>query len=145
MYDPALGRFHVIDRFSEKHYPLSPYHYANNNPIFNIDVNGDWFSGATNWLNKVHNYFQNQIASKQRQIQRKEIRRINAVKAGKDKKADRIENRIQKKEGQLAQLNTDYSAVKAEINIMENSSQEYHINASFGNEGAVGFDWGSKQ
>ena len=139
-----MGRYHVIDRFSEKHYPLSPYHYANNNPIFNIDVNGDWFSGATEWLDKIEDYFQNRIVSTQNQIQGKEIRRIEAERAGKDKKAGRIENRIQRKEGQLTQLKSNYTTVKAEINEMASSAQEYNINPSFGNEGAVGFNWDSK-
>lgn len=41
MYDPALGRWHVIDRFAEKYLDFSPYQYAANNPILYIDVNGD--------------------------------------------------------------------------------------------------------
>jgi RHS repeat-associated protein len=41
MYDPALGRFGVIDRFSEKYLSLNPYQYGANNPIKFIDVNGD--------------------------------------------------------------------------------------------------------
>ena len=41
MYDAQLGRFHTIDRFSSKYAPLSPYQYAANNPIRNIDINGD--------------------------------------------------------------------------------------------------------
>lgn len=40
-YDPCLGRFHTQDRFTEKYFPLSPYQYAANNPISNIDINGD--------------------------------------------------------------------------------------------------------
>ncbi len=40
-YDPAIGRFPSQDRFAEKYYPLSPYQYGANNPILNIDVNGD--------------------------------------------------------------------------------------------------------
>ena len=40
-YDPALGRFMTIDRFAEKYYPISPYQYGGNNPINNIDINGD--------------------------------------------------------------------------------------------------------
>ena len=144
MYDPQIARYQVIDRFSEKHYPVSPYHYANNNPVYNIDINGDWFSGSTDWLDRIHEYFQNQITSKQNQIQRNEVRRVNAENEGNDKKAARLENRIQRQENQLAVLNTNYSNVKAEINIMASSSQEYHINSSFGNEGAVGFDWNTK-
>ena len=40
-YDPAIGRFTTIDRFSEKYYPFSSYSYGANNPILFIDVNGD--------------------------------------------------------------------------------------------------------
>ncbi len=40
-YDAALGRFISIDRFAEKYPLLSPYQYAANNPIVNVDVNGD--------------------------------------------------------------------------------------------------------
>ena len=41
MYDAALGRFMKTDRFSEKYVSLSPYQYGANNPVYNIDVNGD--------------------------------------------------------------------------------------------------------
>ncbi|MDR7130998.1 RHS repeat-associated protein [Algoriphagus sp. 4150] len=41
MYDPAIGRFNRIDRFSEKYGSLSPYQYGANNPVLYIDVNGD--------------------------------------------------------------------------------------------------------
>ncbi|GEM_PF-4172795 len=36
-----IGRFNVIDRFAEKYYRLTTYQYGANNPIKNIDVNGD--------------------------------------------------------------------------------------------------------
>jgi len=41
MYDAALGRFHVMDRFATKYFSHSPYHYVSNNPLKYIDVNGD--------------------------------------------------------------------------------------------------------
>ena len=40
-YDAALGRFTTNDRFAEKYYSMSPYQYGANNPVNNIDVNGD--------------------------------------------------------------------------------------------------------
>ncbi|MBI9039709.1 MAG: hypothetical protein JEY97_16385 [Bacteroidales bacterium] len=43
-YDPALGRWHVIDNLSENSISITPYHYCINNPIAFIDPNGnDWF------------------------------------------------------------------------------------------------------
>jgi RHS repeat-associated protein len=41
LYDPVMGRFNVIDRVAEKYDGLSPYHYGANNPILNMDINGD--------------------------------------------------------------------------------------------------------
>ena len=46
MQDPVIGRFMVPDRFAEKYFHLSPYQYAANNPINNIDINGDSISIA---------------------------------------------------------------------------------------------------
>lgn len=40
-YDAEIGRFNVIDRFSEKYFTLSPYQYGGLNPLKYIDVNGD--------------------------------------------------------------------------------------------------------
>ena len=44
--EASLGRFISMDRFSEKYYSLSPYQYAANNPINNLDINGDsiWYT-----------------------------------------------------------------------------------------------------
>ena len=40
-YDAFLGRFMTQDRFAEKYSALSPYQYGANNPVCNVDVNGD--------------------------------------------------------------------------------------------------------
>jgi RHS repeat-associated protein len=40
-YDAMLGRFMTQDRFAEKYYALSSYHYGANNPASNVDINGD--------------------------------------------------------------------------------------------------------
>ena len=41
MYDPAIGRFHTLDRFAEKYINFTPYQYGANNPVLFIDINGD--------------------------------------------------------------------------------------------------------
>lgn len=45
-YDAQIGRFHVQDAYAEKYFNLSTYQYGANNPIVNIDINGDsiWFT-----------------------------------------------------------------------------------------------------
>lgn len=39
-YDPALGRWNVIDPFSEMYHAVSGYNYVLNNPLSNIDPTG---------------------------------------------------------------------------------------------------------
>ena len=39
-YDPALGRFNVIDPMAEKRNWLNPYNFVQNNPILRIDPTG---------------------------------------------------------------------------------------------------------
>jgi RHS repeat-associated protein len=41
MYDNQIGRFFAQDRFADKYWALSPYQYVANDPIKNIDANGD--------------------------------------------------------------------------------------------------------
>uniref|UniRef100_UPI00397FAD15 M91 family zinc metallopeptidase n=1 Tax=Spongiimicrobium sp. 3-5 TaxID=3332596 RepID=UPI00397FAD15 len=45
-YDPAIARFNKIDRFAEKYYDKTPYHFAANNPIRFTEIAGD-----TIWIN----------------------------------------------------------------------------------------------
>ena len=40
-YDPSIGRFTTMDRFADKYSSMSPYQYGANNPVCNIDINGD--------------------------------------------------------------------------------------------------------
>lgn len=50
-------RFFTMDRFSEKYIELTPYQYAGNNPICNVDINGDsiWVSTTNTTTNAQGN------------------------------------------------------------------------------------------
>jgi RHS repeat-associated protein len=40
-YNAQIGRFMVQDAYSDKYFDFSPYSYAANNPVINVDINGD--------------------------------------------------------------------------------------------------------
>ncbi|WP_326983922.1 DUF6443 domain-containing protein [Chryseobacterium sp. MYb264] len=42
LYMSDIGRWGVLDNYSENYFPTSPYSYVANNPIKFIDVNGEW-------------------------------------------------------------------------------------------------------
>ncbi|MCY0979408.1 hypothetical protein PGH12_04720 [Chryseobacterium wangxinyae] len=42
MYMPDIGRWGVMDNYSENYNSLSPYNYVAGNPIKYIDINGEW-------------------------------------------------------------------------------------------------------
>ncbi len=54
-----LTRFVSVDRFAEKYYDLTPYHYGANNPILYIDINGDSISVAQQYREQFMNDMQN--------------------------------------------------------------------------------------
>ncbi len=66
-YDASIARFGTIDRFAEKYSSMTPYHYAANNPVNFIDVNGDSLGIAEEYRNQFNqilsNVFGEQAAS----------------------------------------------------------------------------------
>jgi RHS repeat-associated protein len=48
MFDATIGRWSAVDRFAEKYISQTQYNYAGNNPILNIDINGDSLDVANN-------------------------------------------------------------------------------------------------
>ncbi|GEM54981.1 RHS repeat domain-containing protein [Flavobacterium branchiophilum] len=53
-YMADIGRWGSIDNKSEKYVSFSPYHYAGNNPVLYLDVDGNEFTeGAWEWVNRL--------------------------------------------------------------------------------------------
>jgi RHS repeat-associated protein len=75
MYDPLIGRMTTVDRFTEKYVNVSGFQFALNNPISNIDVNGDSAWKITNqWNSSFIKQFAKELPSY-----------IQKFAAGKDK------------------------------------------------------------
>jgi hypothetical protein len=47
IYDPRVGRFLSVDPITRQYPELTPYQYASNSPIFNIDLDG--LEGTSWW------------------------------------------------------------------------------------------------
>ncbi|MFY7665419.1 RHS repeat domain-containing protein, partial [Flavobacterium sp.] len=54
-YDAAIGRWMNVDALAVKYYSNSPFHYADNNPILNYDVDGNYFVDAFT-RNTIHTF-----------------------------------------------------------------------------------------
>ena len=109
------------DRLSEIYPPLSPYQYANNNPVKNIDVNGDYFTGETDKVKDLTNEAHNQITYQQNRIHRLESKLDQRAAAGQSTKG--IQNRIDNAQNTI----TGLKDMLGEISTLAMSKQEYHI------------------
>src|SRR5690606_5045233 len=50
MQDPQIGRWHVVDNYSEVYFALSPYNYGGNDPANTIDIDGNLFIFANGFM-----------------------------------------------------------------------------------------------
>jgi len=128
-YDPAVGRFQRIDRFSEKYHSLSPYGYAANNPIYFVDVQGDSLKVANTQITK--DYLNSAVnKSNQRYIKYDENGNVSIDFGDVSKKA---QQRLLNQDKGLAVINDMVNAKDADGN-----SENYYFEVSNRREGVDG-------
>ncbi|MFC0343730.1 DUF6443 domain-containing protein [Epilithonimonas hispanica] len=131
-YISDIGRWGVVDGKSEKYFSLSPYHYAGNNPIMYLDVDGNEFTeDAWKWVNKLIADINSRQASNNKDIAKYEAQ----IKSGKygflgsEKSARNAISRLQAN-------NSALETTRGETATLAASSQVYDvINSDTLNEG----------
>jgi len=133
-YDPAIGRFNKVDRFSEKYYSLSTYSYAGNNPILFVDVQGDSIAAGSQ---KRYDKLKNKVTKTRDKLQRKADKiNVKAQKKGwsadkTSKKLGNIQERVASLDGTLNNFGT-----------LESSTQVYELKSGQ-TEGGLTYDTSS--
>ena len=125
-YDPSLARWIGIDKMSEKYYSNSPYHYADNNPVMNFDINGNEFtSSARDWINMIMDEIKSRSErNRQKNLQNQEtLDMLRAKGRGESGRANRLQKRIERRKRENESLNE----VSVEISVMDNSNQVYDV------------------
>ena len=132
-YMADVGRWNRLDRLAEAFVALSPYHYAGNNPANFIDVNGDYFTGQTQYVDNV--------AAEARSSRDRENAKISelisslgtALMAGDGEALASIESGI----NSAAEKRDGFQQTLDEIDELSASNQEYHISNGLSGTGAA--------
>ncbi len=138
-YDPARGRWDGIDNLSEKYISLSNYHYAGNNPLRYIDLDGNVFTESA-W--KYVNRLLGEVDRRQERNNTKIVGKTEKLAAGEGKA-----NKLKRQISRLQQENQDLETFKGGIETLSASDQIYNIsltnayNQSGNSVGGASFDF----
>ena len=120
-YDPAIARFNKIDRFSEKYFDLTPYHFGANNPIYFREIAGDSLTkNAQEFADRIVEYANNQIDELKSEISEKKKELKKQTKKRKIRKLNRKIKRLQNRMGK-------YQTAIDEIEDLKSSNQWYDV------------------
>jgi RHS repeat-associated protein len=122
-YDPALGRWMSIDNMSEKYLSTSPYHYAGNNPVVYLDIDGNEFTPiAEEWIRRIISNINTRRTSNNQAIE-KANQRIASGRFG----WFQSEKSLNKKIERLKNENTELTTTTNEIETLRDSDQVYDV------------------
>lgn len=156
MFDPTIARWNGIDNLSEKYNSYSPYHYAGNNPVRNIDIDGNEFTdSAWKWVTDLLTDLESRVNTLTSKIDEK----TQQLKSGTNKKGKALsakkKEKLAKQIGNLSGQVNSYMSVASGIRDLAASDQLYDIQQSNSlnesgpvqgmgtNVGGAGFDFSS--
>src|SRR5690606_27110995 len=115
-YDPALGRWHVVDPLAENHYDFTPYNYCLNNPILLIDP----FGADTSFADQASREAFNETLTKARESQSKLEEKLQKTLDKWDKNIS--SNRLERKADRIAEKLGQATLVNNALDFAINSS-----------------------
>ncbi|MHC0446324.1 DUF6443 domain-containing protein [Flavobacterium sp. 3-218] len=120
-YDSALGRWMNIDNLAEKYVSTSPYHYAGNNPVLNLDIDGNEFTeSAWRWVNRLIADINSRQEKNNRSIADYQSKISNG---GSDREIARWNRNI----NSLTTNNAELETTRGETATLAASSQVYNV------------------
>ncbi len=134
MYDNQVGRFFTQDRFAEKYLYSAPYQYGANNPILNIDVNGDSLTAnALKWASNLVTHINSEQNANNKKLA--EIRK-------KYEDGNMSEKSFKKQSAKINEANAELESARGEIAILAASTQMYDVIEETGLKNERGEDAG---
>lgn len=119
-----------MDNLSERYHTMSPYHYAGNNPIKNIDIDGNEFTEAAwGWVFQMLAHVQSNIEAENKKISKNQDKLADNSKS--DKQKGRYQRRIDRAENRKAGHLQMYSELNAEVVTMAFSNVLYDVNNNY--------------
>ena len=119
---PTIARWNGADNLAEKYHSFSPYHYAGNNPISNIDLDGNEFTEDA-W--KYANRLVSEINSRQdRNNDKIKSKQAELAEGGL---SSRQERRLNRQIDRLEDNNQELEGIRGEIATLEASDQIYNV------------------
>jgi RHS repeat-associated protein len=123
-YDPAIGRFNKMDRFSEKYFNLTPYGYAGNNPVLFNDIQGDSIGVGKNLFESFRNEAQTR---KSNILQNRKSQIDKAIAKGNTDKVKRLNERFANQDAKAGSEMSLLNNTLSELSALESSSQVYNL------------------
>jgi RHS repeat-associated protein len=131
-YNPAIGRWSVVDQLAEKYYSMSPYTFVANNPINLVDLDGREIDeeSRAEWDK------QKKSVENRRDHLQKRIDKLGAKAERKGWSAEKLASKTSVLSDRLSSLNIAIAG----FSTLENSSQVYSLNKTNGELGGTTYD-----